>query len=141
MSSNAAFSMNKFFQLCNLIQGQAQVIRNIFSRLHLFGTISHILILPFGATNRKLLLEDCPPSTPPLPPPPFRLQFLSLGFCRVVFFFFFPQIIILVALGAVAPRNEQAPAEIVGQLPSSKFGNSAANEFSGRLSFCSILLC
>lgn len=99
MSSNAAFSMNKFFQLCNLIQGQAQVIRNIFSRLHLFGTISHILILPFGATNRKLLLEDCPPSTPPLPPPPFRLQFLSLGFCRVVFFFSFPKSSSLLPLG------------------------------------------
>lgn len=30
-------------------------------------------------------------------------------------------IIILVALWAVAPRSEQAPAEMVGQLPSSKF--------------------
>lgn len=116
------------------------MIRNIFSRLHLSGTISHILILRFGATNRKLLLEDCPPSTPSPPPLPFTVL-ISWFLQSSVFLFFSPKIVILVALGAVAPRNDQAPAEIVGQLPSSKFGNSAANEFSGRLSFCSILLC
>lgn len=104
--------MNKFFQLCILTYRQTQMIRKFFSGLNLSGTISLILILPFGAKIVKLL-EDCYPFSFPLF---FHFQFSSLGP-----YTFFKKIIILVALGAVAPRSEQAPAEMVGRLPSSKF--------------------
>ena len=46
-------------------------------------------------------------------------------------------IIIPVALWAVAPRSEQASAEMIGQLPSSKFW--ILLQISGRLSFCGLL--
>lgn len=60
-SSNLGFSMNKFFQLCNLMYRETQVIRKFFSGLNLSGTISLILILLFGAIIIKLLLGDCYP--------------------------------------------------------------------------------
>lgn len=89
------------------------MIRKFFSGLNLSGTISLILILPFGATNCKTfggLLPLLPTSVLPFPVLiPWSLHF------------FLKKIIILVALGAVALRSEQAPAEMVGRLPSSKF--------------------
>lgn len=89
------------------------MIRKFFSGLNLSGTISLILILPFGAINYETsfggLLPH--PSTSVLPLPALIPWSLTL-----LFF-----IIILVALGAVAPRSEQAPAEMVGPLPSFKF--------------------
>lgn len=69
-SSNLGFSMNKFFQLCNLIYRQTQVIRKFFSGLNLSRTVSLILILPFGATNCKTfggLLPLLPTSVLPFP--------------------------------------------------------------------------
>lgn len=104
--------MNRFFQLCNLIYRQTQVIRKFFSGLNLSGTISLILILSFGATNCKTFGGRLPllPTSVLLFPVliPWSLHFLK-------------KIIILVVLGAVALRSEQAPAEMVGRLPSSKF--------------------
>lgn len=131
-SSNLGFSMNKFFQLCNLMYRQTQVIRKFFSGLNLSGTISLILTFPFGATNCKTfggLLPLFPTSVLPFPILiPWSLHFFKKN------------------------HHPCCPWGCCTQKWTGSCGNgwtltkfqvldSAANEFSGRLSFCGILLC
>lgn len=115
ISSNLAFNINKFFLLRNLKYGQAQVIRKFFSGLNFCGTISLILFLTFGATNYKTSFGG------PLPPSLqfFHFQFSSLGSYSLLVFVCFDHH--PCCPWGLAPRSEQASAEMVGQLASSKF--------------------
>lgn len=110
ISSNWAFSINKFFQHWNLKYGQAQVIRKFFSGLNFCGAILLVLFLTLELQITKLPLEDCYPHPS---------SFSTSSFYSLLAFVCFDHH--PCCPWGLAPRSEQASAEMVGQLPNTKF--------------------